>query len=115
MEVEGERCTQQGRVGVLRGGVLERVMNAGGMRQECQMEVFRGGLLNEGRCGPRGNHRIIILLLHTFFSFQHTQYKDPHTHSSGIFSTESLREKLTSLPAGKRWLPPTFTDGFIYF
>lgn len=41
-------------------GILEAVMNAGGMLQECRIGPFRGGPLNEGRCGPRGNHRIII-------------------------------------------------------
>ena len=56
-------------------------MNAGGMLQECQMGAFL-----EGRCGPGGNHRIIIPLLLTFFLPTHTHththalYTDPHTH-----------------------------------
>lgn len=78
-------------------------MNAGGMLQECQMGLFRGGLLNEGRCGPGGNHRIIIPPLLTFFfpRHTHTPYTDPHAHSSGTFSAvrpsrgESLRGNLT--------------------
>jgi len=56
-------------------------MNAGGMLQECQMGLFRGGRLNEGRCGLRGNHKIIIPPLLTFFFPTHT-----HTNHTQIYS-----------------------------
>lgn len=68
-----------GTCGGFEEGVLERVMNAGGMLLECRMGLFRGGLLNEGRCGLEGNHRIIIPPLLTFFCPTHT-HTDPHTH-----------------------------------
>lgn len=79
VEVEGERYTQQGRVGGLWEEVLEWVMNASGMLQECRIGLFRGGLLSGGRCGLRGNHGIIIPSLLTFF-FQHTCIKHFHRH-----------------------------------
>lgn len=64
-------------------------MNAGGMLQECRTGLFRGGLLDESRCSLRGNHRIIIPPLLTFFPLQHTHtvYTDPYTLSTGTVCT----------------------------
>lgn len=114
-----------GRRGV-EAGVLERVMNAGGMLQECRMGLFRGGLLNEGRCGPGGNHRIIIPPLLTFFCPARTH---THTHTAFHRSRHTFQRNILrgTTDEGRKFkgkfnpqlrsagLPPTCTDGFIYF
>lgn len=65
VETSWERYKQRGRVCVCKGrwdvggrGLVqsdECPWNSPGMS-----DFLGGGLLNEGRCGPRGNHRIII-------------------------------------------------------
>lgn len=108
-----ERGTHSRGVWGLCEEVLERLMNASGMLQECRMRLFRGGLLSGGRCGLGGNHRIIIPSLLTFFS-ERTCIRHFHTHRHTFqWEGESLRDNLT--PSCGARLPPTLTDGFIYF
>lgn len=87
--------------GGLWGEVLEGMMNVHGIFQECQMELFRGGLLNEGRCGPpreiTGSSFFCCLpfsLLHTH-TCTHAHQIDPQTHSRAtiwpLMGGESLR------------------------
>lgn len=68
-------------------------MNAGGMLQECWTGLFRGGLLNEGRCGLRGNHRIIIPPLLTFFlpTHTHTVLRSTHTFLWNILRCTTIK------------------------
>lgn len=71
------------------GGEL---INAVGMLQECQTGgFFRGGLFNEGRCGPTGNQRIIIPLLLTFPSPTHTPVRTSKTFHWNIPCSVSIR------------------------
>ena len=104
-------------------------MNAGGMLQECQMGLFRGGRLNEGRCGLRGNHKIIIPPLLTFFFPTHTHTQTIHrsTHKfhwnilrCTTIKGESLRGNLT--PSWRvvatsnlyRWFYLLFLQGLMF-
>lgn len=107
------------------GGAEKGLMNAGGMLQECRTgrEKGGGGLLfffsrgsplNQRRCGPMGNQRIIIPLLLTFPPLQNTHSRlPPHTHPVRIPAKLSLLCVPSQLGSGVHL--PSFADVFLFF
>lgn len=94
-----------------REGVL---MSAGGMLQECRSRgFFRGGLHDQGRCGPGGksqdHHSTTAYLLlsntHTTHTFQWNTL-----HCMTIKGRKFKGE--FNPTAGEWWLPPTFYRWF---
>lgn len=66
-------------------------MNAVGMFQECWMGLFKGSLLSKGRCGPEGNHRIIIPPLLAFSFHTHTIHGSTHTFQWNILCIMTIK------------------------
>lgn len=113
------------------GGAEKGLMNAGGMLQECRIgrekgggDLFfilfylffsRGSPLNQRRCGPMGNQRIIIPLLLTFPPLQNTHSRLPtHTHTPCTHSSQAF-PALCPVSAGEQRPPPKFCRCFFVF